>query len=190
MPSHTVRKGNAQGFVATKNGNFNIRAPVIPKVPYIPREARLNLVLSSAPSRAIAGKFGVGQETILRWRKCLATTLKEKPTVMERIASSAGAHELAKMFYERGGNKLRRRFELSKRGTDGLLIALAIYGYLPLTREQYITNVISARVHQRSLGAVQRTELIKSIQKEYDLPSVAAKSFVDKILPNRGVINA
>ena len=184
--SRKPRRANSQGFIPTKNGQFNMRAPVIRKMPYLRREERMALVLSDTPLRSVAKKFGVDHTVVLRWRKCLNALSKERPSIWEEFRFSSSTGELANLFYKRGGNYLRLKFDLTKKAADGLLVALAIYGYLPVSREQYMINAVSSKVHQRSLANEERRKMVKSVIKEFGVEEITAKYVVGKAVPQMG----
>ncbi len=161
----------------TKNGNFNIRAPTIKKMPFIPGALRVHNLLH-LPSREVARAFGVDKSTITDWRKKIRALERDRPSIWVDLGYSAKTISFAKMFYEKGGNELRKHLGLSKSGVDGLLVTLALYGHIKEPRVTYLKRIMLDFYGRSEYSVLSRNEFIHWFAFNYNLTPVFAKELL------------
>ena len=183
------RKNNSttsQGRKTTINGNFNLRVPKVPLRVSQSKNKRMGLLLSEKSSREVAKLFGVNKSTIGDWRKKLKVLSKERPSIWKELAFSSTSHKLAKKYYDRGGNKLRLELNISGDAVEGLLVALAVYGYLPFSREEYISRVALNKIN-RPRKIMPKKEVISELMEQFGVKKIYATKIVEKIMPNKSL---
>jgi hypothetical protein len=176
LPLSSVKRNHASGK-PNKLGNFNTRAPNVPKLPYATRSERMAILLGQS-SREAAKKFGVDHSTILSWRKSIQKLEIDRPRIWSDLGFSSNAIKFAKTFYEQGGNELRRELGLTKVGTDGLLAVLAIYGYVREPRMTYLASVAKNMREHGDTAKMSEAQFCRWFAKKYNSSPIMVKQLL------------